>query len=153
MQTSENINEIAAAMLAAQAEMQHPKKTSTAQYGDFADLVSTIDAVKPVFNKHGLVLVQSTGGVVRDGHQVATITTRVMHPASGQWIADTVEELIEPNGRNSMSQMMGIADSYHRRYQLYAIACVQGEHEDDGDGNAPSKPANNTGPRSGQDFI
>jgi|11_taG_2_1085331.scaffolds.fasta_scaffold15961_2 hypothetical protein len=133
MKTSESITNISPALLEAQKGMGHPPKTAKSRFGKIADLVGTIDHVKAVFLEQGLVFVQSTGGRVQDGVQIATITTRVIHAESGEWIEDTVEELIVPNKANSISQIMGCADTYHRRYQIYAFAFVQGENDTDGE--------------------
>lgn len=136
MKTSQSITSISPALLEAQKGMGHPPKTAKSRFGKIADLVGTIDHVKAVFLEQGLVFVQSTGGRVQDGVQVATVTTRVIHAESGEWIEDTVEELIVPNKdnkANSISQIMGCADTYHRRYQIYAFAFVQGENDTDGE--------------------
>lgn len=133
MKTSESIKNLAPSLLAAQKMMTHPPKTVKSRFGKIADLVGTIDHVKAVFNEHGLVFAQSIGGRVENGVQIATITTRLIHAESGEWMEDTVEELIVPNKLNSISQSMGCADTFHRRYQTYAFSFVQGEDDADGD--------------------
>lgn len=143
MKTSDNNKHLASALLAAQREMTHPAKSTKSRFGKIADLVDTINHVKAVFNKHGIEVSQSTGGRVEGGQQIAVITTRITHAESGEFREATVEELIVPTKANSISQVMGCAFTYHRRYQLYAFGMIQGENDTDGDvpgAASPSKP-------------
>lgn len=145
MRTSEQINEIAAALAAAQAEFPPIKKGRTAtvrmkaekgggqyQY-HYADLSDIFDAVRPVLASKGLAIVQVT---VNDGGAFL-LTTRLMH-ASGQWV-----ETDFPLTMNGTIQEVGSEQTYCRRYSLCGILGIAAEEDDDGQGansNGDRKP-------------
>ncbi len=126
MRTSEQINELAAALAKAQAEMKNASKHSVNPHfkNKYADLAEVRDAVLPYLAAQGLSVVQGmeTAG---DG---LLVVTRLMH-SSGQWI-----ESIFPISYDK-PQSMGSSYTYARRYSLAAIGCI-GPAEPDDDGNA-----------------
>jgi hypothetical protein len=129
MNTSEQIDQIAAALAGAQCEIQNPKKGNVNPHfrNRYADLASGLDTVRPVLGKHGLSVVQLTSS---DGEMV-TLYTRILH-ASGQWLESTY-----PVCRLGKHQEMGAALTYARRYALFAAIGIAGEDDDtDGEGAA-----------------
>lgn len=132
MQTSENLDLIAPAVVRALAEIgnatkdrQNPHFKST-----YATLASLIDATKEGLASQGLVIVQSPGWV--DGR--ATVTTRLIHK-SGQWMESFAQSPI----KNADAQGIGSAITYLRRYSLAAI-CGITQEDDDGNQASASKP-------------
>ena len=86
---SEQINELAKALAAAQGELEPAEKNATAAIGEkgklsrkYADLTAMIDAVRKVLPKHGLSIAQ----IVLPTEGVAHVRTMLMHE-SGQWLA------------------------------------------------------------------
>lgn len=152
MKASDSIKNIAAALLAAQAEMTHPKRTSQNPHlrNKFADLPNVIDTVKPTLNAHGVVVVQSIGGYTggTDGNQqMCGVVTRLIHADSGEWIEAGVTQVVDAQKGMNLSQCIGSAITYLRRYSLSAMACVASEPDDDGNeisggSDKPRKPAN-----------
>ena len=128
------VNELAAALCKAQAEMSNPKfdKTNPHFRNKFASLAAVRDAVIPVLSKHGIACVQDltnvTGGV-------ACVTT-LIH-ASGQ--SKAFGPLVMPVSKAD-AQGFGSAATYARRYHLMAVANVVGDEDDDANG-ATGKPA------------
>ena len=60
MQTSEQINEIATALVAVQAQVAHVKATHAGNVNNrYASLADVIDTVRPVLIEHGIAVVQS----------------------------------------------------------------------------------------------
>jgi hypothetical protein len=120
---SGEIDKLAVALVAAQAELTNPPKTKTVHAGvkkySFAPLPEILDAVRPVLKKHGLAVVQ----LVRD----RALETRVLH-TSGQWIggAYSLPGIVD-------SQAMGSAITYARRYSLCAVLGIAGEDDEDGE--------------------
>lgn len=131
MNTSEQINEIAAALAKAQAEIENPtfNKTNPHFKSQYADLASVLNAVRPALSKHGIAIMQMSGmeeaGVV--------LYTRLTH-SSGQWI-----ESVYPVTISQKHQDIAAAMTYAKRISLSAIAGVAGEDDDDGNAanNAP----------------
>ena len=83
---SEQINELAKALAAAQGELEPAEKNATAAIGEkgklsrkYADLTAMIDAVRKVLPKHGLSIAQ----IVLPSEGVAHVRTMLMHE-SGQ---------------------------------------------------------------------
>lgn len=131
MNTSQEINELAKALAAAQAEIRNPQKEALNPHfkSRYTDLAGGLDAVRPVLAKHGLAIVQSTD---MEGDMMM-LTTRLLH-SSGQWI-----ESVYPVARfPAQHQQIGSALTYSRRYSLFALAGVAGTDDDD-DGNDASK--------------
>ena len=132
MQSAE-INEIAAAIAAAQLEMSHAHKDSNNPHfkSKFASLASVIDAAKEGFSKHKLAFIQTMQAIDKDLYLV----TMLLHP-SGQWLKSYTPVLL---GDRATPQVMGAAISYARRYALSAFAGISQEDDDGetGEGRGP----------------
>lgn len=130
MRTSEQIDQIGAAIAAAQAEMGHATKDVTNPHfkSKYADLASVMDACRPALAKQKVAVVQSPE-LVRDTKTVRVVT-RLVH-ASGQWL----ETSLEADVVKTDPQAIGSAITYLRRYGLAALASVAA---DDDDGNGAS---------------
>lgn len=128
---SSSIAKLAPALVAAQAEVQHAIKDSKNPHfkSTFASLESVIDAIKPVYARHGLTVVQLPGW--QDG--LATVETIVLHE-SGEWISGVAAAPLQKPD----PQGVGSALTYLRRYSL---AAVGGIAQVDDDGHAASAPA------------
>jgi hypothetical protein len=96
----------------------------------YADLAAVRDAIIPVFNRHGLSIIQAP---TTDGFSGFSLETRLMHE-SGEYL---IYNFPLPADVNKM-QAVGSAISYARRYTLSAIAGVASEEDDDG--NAATNP-------------
>ena len=127
MQTSDQINEIAAALAKAQGELENPTKGKDNPHfkAKYADIADGLNAVRPILSKHGICVVQPTE-IVDDG---VILHTRLIH-SSGQWIASTY-----PVSKFALHQQMGAAMTYAKRQALFSMVGIAGEADDD-DGNA-----------------
>ena len=126
MKTSNEINELAAAMAIAQGQMGAAYKNSSNPHfkSSFADLASISDVIKQPLSDNGLSVVQFP----INNEQGVAITTRVMHK-SGQWI----EESFGIKPVKAGPQEYGSLISYFRRYALAAIFAIP---QTDDDANA-----------------
>ena len=120
---SEQINELAKALAAAQGELEPAEKNATAAIGEkgklsrkYADLTAMIDAVRKVLPKHGLSIAQ----IVLPTEGVAHVRTMLMHE-SGQWLASECRMPYDNTGSKNTVQSMGSAITYARRYSLSAL--------------------------------
>ena len=131
MESSEEINEIAAAMAKAQAMIQNPKKENENPHfkSKYADLASGLNAIRPALSANGIALFQATG--LYEGTSVI-LRTRLVH-SSGQWIGSTY-----PVSALAQHQAMASALTYAKRQSLFALVGVAGEDDDD-DGDAAVK--------------
>ena len=129
MNTSETINEIAAALAKAQAGIQNPAKESENPHfkSRYADLSSGLNAVRPTLAANGIAIIQATG---MEG-DLMMLETRLVH-VSGQWIGSIYPVCRFP----TKQQEAGSALTYARRYALFALVGIAGE---DDDGNEASK--------------
>ena len=110
---SEQINELAKALAAAQGELEPAEKNATAAIGEkgklsrkYADLTAMIDAVRKVLPKHGLSIAQ----IVLPTEGVAHVRTMLMHE-SGQWLASECRMPYDNTGSKNTVQSMGSASS------------------------------------------
>ena len=127
--SSEQIDQLAAALVAAQAEMPRVAKTKLNPFfkSKYADLASVVDVVGPVISKHGLTVPQ----FVSHREDRTTLKTFLVH-ASGQWIGD---EMVLHMSKNT-PQDQGSAITYARRYAYCSVLGIVAD--DDDDGNAAS---------------
>jgi hypothetical protein len=121
----DNINDLAAALAKAQAEMSNPKFDSQNPHfrNKFASLAAVRNAVVPAFSKHGLSVLQN---LVTSAEGVACETI-ILH-SSGQSLK--LGPLLMPAMKHD-AQGLGSAATYARRYSLLAAAGVVGEEDDD----------------------
>jgi hypothetical protein len=140
MNTSESINELAAALAVAQGRMIGAVKSSSNPHfrSQYSDLASVIEAIRVPFAEHGLSFTQGLGQLI-DGQ--LHMTTRIMH-SSGQWIE--VHGSIPVTGKAINAQALGSAATYLRRYQLAALAAVPSIDDDGNAACAPSEAAQET---------
>ena len=132
MNHSESIKQIAAALAAFQAEVKDPARDGENPHfrSKYVQIDGLLAAVRPILSKHGLSVVQSTGG---DGQDIS-VTTEIMH-TSGEWIRTDALIL---KAVKADPQGAGSAVTYGRRYSLSAALGVA--WDDDDDGNAASTP-------------
>lgn len=141
MNQSDQINELAAALSKAQAEMKGAVKESSNPFfkSKYADLESVWDACRKPLTSNGLSVIQTTGLV--DG-QLCVVTTLAHN--SGQWIRGVLPINVE----RPDPQKVGSAISYARRYALAALVGIY-QTDDDAESAmerqapapAPIKPA------------
>lgn len=117
-----------AALAAAQGEIENAAKNAANPHfrSKYADLAEVLNTVRPVFAKHGLSMLQSTGF---DGALVS-VTTLVAHKEGGYLtaVASCVPAKTDAQG-------VGSATTYLRRYSAAAVAGIA---QEDDDGNAAS---------------
>lgn len=145
MRTSENIDQLATALAAAQGEFTNPERNRDVEVkmksgGTYTFAYATFDAiiemVRPPLAKHGLMITQPCSLV----EHCAIVTTRLAHK-SGQWIEDEISwGVLENDG----PQQLGSILTYLKRYSLVGMLGIASEEDDDGNaasGNqAESKP-------------
>lgn len=120
-------------LLLTQDAIKNPHLDSTNPHfgSKFASLGAHLDAILPVANANGLVVLQEP--CIADGQPA--LRTRVIHAGTFEFIESTMPLAVDKNG----PQGQGSAITYARRYALASIFGVVGETDDDG--NAASKPA------------
>ena len=141
--SSDELNELAKALSAAQGEFPAIPKSHTGKIqGEgkrgayeytyhYADLADTVAAAQPILTTHGLSVAQFPE---YDGVGEDLLTTRVMHE-SGQWLESSMRLLMakqDPQGQGS-------AVTYARRYSYCAALGIVADEDDDG--AAASQPA------------
>ncbi len=126
----------AGAFTAAQAELPPIAKQHEATIGNsysykYADLNDVLEEVRPVLNKHGLSVAQST---VSEEGQIGVVT-RIYH-TSGH--VETFGPLLLPAGGDARSA--GSAITYARRYGLCAALGISPDDDDDGEAAREPEP-------------
>lgn len=124
---SEQINELAAALVAAQAEFSAVPKESANPFfkSSYAALPDVVKHATPVLARHGLAVSQFIS-------EADTLTTYLLHK-SGQFLSHTMTlHLVKDD-----PQAQGSAVTYARRYSY--MACLGLVADNDDDGNAASQ--------------
>lgn len=154
MTTSEQINEIAAALAKAQGEMGGAKKDAANPFfkSKYADLASVREACLGPLSKYGIAVVQSPSA---EG-AIVSVVTLLVH-SSGQWIRGVAS----CTAKDDSPQSIGSATTYLRRYGLQSFAFIAPEDDDaeaaQGRGNgqqkAQSTPVLAMPPKGYQDWL
>jgi hypothetical protein len=128
---SEQINELAAALVKAQSEFSPAVKNANNPHfkSKYLDLNGAIEAAQPALLTNGIAVIQGVEGSIEG--QSITVNTRLIH-TSGQWIEDSLT-LPALNRSNFDAQSVGSAVTYGRRYSYMAMLGFAAE---DDDGNA-----------------
>ncbi len=131
MKTSDKIEIISKALVAAQPELSVAIKDSTNPHfkSKYADLTADWNACKDVLKEHKLAVIQTFSPENKEG--TVLVTTRLIHQ-SGEWIEG---ELPMPH-RDNNPQAVGSAITYARRYSLSAMLGIVTEEDDDGNSAA-----------------
>jgi ERF superfamily len=127
--TSEQVNELAAALAKAQGAMSSAamNKVNPHFKSKYADLASVFDAARKPLSDNGLAVTQTIDG--------PDLVTRLLH-TSGQWL-----ESKYPLPVTARPQEMGSALTYARRYSLSAIIGIAADEDDDANAAEGAKPA------------
>ncbi len=117
IQTSAAIEALSTALLAFQGEVRGVRTDQASpafKNHRYATLEAVIEAVRPGLQKVGVVFLQAPGAIT-DGK--LSMTTMLVHAASGQWMSATGEIVLgkqDPQG-------VGSATTYLSRYSLMAL--------------------------------
>ena len=151
MNTSEQVDKLLPALLAARGDFDPivKKGVNTFLKAKYVQLNDLLDAVEPALTKHGLLITQSVGEATTDyasfyemdakyGKVIEpavigrlTLTTRIWHVESGQWIETTSGGTYTHEKGISVAQAMGKLITYLRRYALTSLLLLSTESDDD----------------------
>jgi len=120
----------------AQEEISNPKKDTKGHNYKYAQLDQVLAIIKPILSRHGLGIMQTPSGDIKDG--CLTLKTIIFHE-SGQHLVEQFQIPI-PQGRN-ITQDFGSCLSYARRYSILSLFSLAQE-DDDGQGTKPVAPTN-----------
>ena len=127
MQTSEHINELAAALAKAQGSIQSAEKSGSNKHlgSRYATLTSMWAACREHLSANGIAVVQAPSS--GDDGSVC-VTTRIVH-SSGQWM----ESVMCCRPAKFDAQSMGSVTTYLKKYMLAAMVGVAPDDDDDGE--------------------
>jgi len=135
MKHSENISNIAAALVMAQAAMKNVHKDANNPFfkSKYATLENVIDQVKPALLANGIAYIQTP---VTNAKEECGVETMLLH-SSGEWLLG--DPFFVPVSKAD-AQGFGSAITYMRRYSLMAVAGLAPSDDDDGNAAAQAKP-------------
>lgn len=131
MRSSEQINEVSAALAKAQADFPPIQKTKTARVKmksggeytfDYADLPGIMDAIRPVLAANGLAVSQAVDTI----DSKPMLESRVLH-SSGQWLGSLWALAVGGSPQERGSEL-----TYARRYALCGLLGIAADEDDDG---------------------
>ena len=119
------LNELAVALVAAQAEFSAVPKTADNPFfkSKYADLATVVSHTQPILAKHGLAVSQFPTQINGE----PALITYLLH-ASGQVLADTMKLC----AAKSDPQGQGAAITYARRFAYMAVLGLVADVDDDG---------------------
>ena len=129
LQMSENINELAKALAAAQGELESVKRDKKNDHFNYkyADLAACLEVCREPLSKNGLAVIQVPGRYDTATKKI-NVATMLCH-SSGQYIRGELDIIVtKPD-----AQGIGSAITYARRYSLCAMVGIA---QDDDDANA-----------------
>ena len=120
---SDDISELAKALVMAQMEMENASKSSSNPYfkSKYADLTSVREASMEILNKYGLSILQPMG----EGDDKIRVFTILLH-VSGQYIGGVLSMKPVKDG----PQEIGSLITYFRRYSWQAIIGLSADDDD-----------------------
>ena len=120
------MKKIYAALFAAQAEIEPIEKGhyNPAFKRNYSGLPDVLNTVLPVFQKHGILLIQTP--IRSDDKTVLVLETIFAHAESGETITGTVSMPLQ----DASPQKYGSAMTYARRYALMSMAGLMSEDDD-----------------------
>jgi hypothetical protein len=134
---SESINELAMALVSAQAEFSAVPKDSVNPFfkSKYAGLPEVVKHTAPILSKHGLAVSQ----FIDSSGDNDTLTTYLLH-TSGQYISHEMRLHLVKND----PQAQGSAVTYARRYSY--MSCLGIVADDDDDGNFATQATQQSAP-------
>lgn len=151
MKHSESIANLAASLIAAQAEIKTIGFDSVNPFfkSKYASLTTILETVRPILARHNLAIVQGANTPHTDDHgqlSALYVESTLIH-ASGEWITSGV---VMPVGvtpvekgsdvRMPTAQNAGAAVSFGRRYALAALLSLATDEDVDGNDTAYTAP-------------
>lgn len=119
---------IISALIKIQSEVTNIAKDTQGFGYKYAKLDSVLDMLRPIFNKHGVLIWQDVSS--EDGEMVR-ITTSFIHE-SGEKKEQVINYRIPALAKMNSMQNLGSAISYLRRYCLMTMVGIAGTEDDDG---------------------
>lgn len=121
---SEEINELASALVKAQLELREAKldKKNPHFRSDYASLESVVKTIRPVIGKHGLAYTQ----LMQPFNDNMALVTTLMH-TSGQWMQSAMPMKVDM----TKPQSVGSFITYYRRYSLVSMFGIADTADDD----------------------
>lgn len=137
---SEDITSLAQALLQVQANLKPAVKDANNAYykTQYATLASVMDTCRSLLAENGIVVIQCPTPAPVSGQQglfQLSLTTKLIHAQSGQWISSTMVIPLEKYN----AQSLGSAITYGRRT---ALSAMLGIVTADDDGDAASSRSN-----------
>lgn len=127
---SDQINELAAALCKAQAEIKNAPQSKINPHfrSKYADLATIRDAATPALSKYGLAVSQASFiAKSPDGMPSYVVWRTILMHTSGQYIISDYPIPYMPE----KPQVMGSHTTYARRYTYAAIIVIASEEDDD----------------------
>lgn len=134
MLTSESIENLAPALVAAQAATGNLVKDRANEFlkSSYATLNAVLDAVREPLQANGFAIVQAGGEAIEGG---IVVRTRLLHQ-SGEWIEESTAIYLAKRD----AQATGSAITYGRRYTLQSMMGIAPVDDDDGDAASEIDP-------------
>lgn len=125
------------ALLKVQKEITNPPNTAVNPFfkSKYAPLPDILKQVRPLLNKHGLILIQNTGS----NEEGLPFVQTILVDEKGEGSIESDKLILRPEKKSV--QGIGSAITYGRRYQLSALLGISSEDDNDGNEEEEAKQA------------
>jgi len=126
---SDTIGELGLALAKCQSEFKAVEKNAAAHKYNYANLTAILEYAQPIYTKYDLSIVQLGVSKVIGKTVFAGVKTVLIHK-SGEWISSEMYQPALKSKMNSLTQNIGIINSYFRRYMIQSMLCLSTEDND-----------------------
>lgn len=118
-------------LLEVQKELTTFKKDTAGFNYKYVTLDTILEVIRPLLNKHGLILMQLVGCKEADSKVISTLTTVILHAETGDKVETTMQLHPQKTDKISPMQALGSSITYAKRYQLSALLSISTEEDTD----------------------
>jgi len=126
---SDSLGELALALSKAQSEFKAVSKDSEGYGYSYANLTSILKYAQPIYTQYVIAIVQLGVSKMMGKTPLAGVKTIITHE-SGEWISSEMYQPVVKTKQNSLTQNIGIVNSYFRRYMIQSVLCLSTEDND-----------------------
>jgi len=115
-----DVGKLTSALAKCQGEFKSVHKGSAAHSYNFASLESILTYSQPITSKNDIAIIQLSVSKVIGKTVFAGVKTIISHKDGG-WFSSEMYQPVQKTKMNSLSQVIGIVNSYFRRYMVQSV--------------------------------
>ena len=126
---SESLANLGLALSKCQSEFKAVGKNADGHKYKYANLTAILEYAQPIYTKYNLSIIQLGVSKAVGRITLTGVKTIIVHE-SGEWISSEMYQPAVKTKMNSLTQNIGIINSYFRRYMIQSVLCLSTEDID-----------------------